>query len=452
MSQEQHPQQFLPDMGESPYLAEMPAPNPKRRLNATPWSTSFECDLIDTSNGVFTHEDLRLLANVNCSHLSSGTAPTLLSLKQHAQSLAILIKKISVSTGPVFIGDGTLTVENEAFDWLADLSKPYENIDKYHNLPLRALQNQIASEDEMLGVTHHCPLTIRKNLGGYARGRVRLPPYESGHGLLMHANECLELLDDDFGETGGLISMLPFSSGADSEQMACARNTLTGQWLIHHQHLTLRQRELECDLANLTDILAKEASIPRQILHYPPEEHDRRTKRQDRYILTNIGDDVTDLIHEHLDKREAEEQRHLRLCEARGVHTKGHDQGIIQLDVVSRVSRIKGHGKESPIFILPCSEEHPGVLATREAERKAPEIRLVARKPDKEAKRRQVFEAEVAAETARELERVRREHVVLRHLYEQQLALMVGMGNGPDEGKKRKRVEDGGSGNTERTP
>ncbi|VUC34622.1 unnamed protein product [Clonostachys rosea] len=435
MSQEQGHQQQLPDVGESPYVHEIRAPNPERRINATPWSTSYECDLIDTSNGIFTQDDLRLLAHINCSYLSSGTAPTLLSLKQHAQSLAILIRKISVSTSQVFIGDDAQAVENEAFDWLADLGKPYENSDKNHNLPLEALQNHIASENEVLGVTHHCPLTIRKNTGASSRGQLKLPPYESGHGLLMHANECLELLDEDFGETGGLISMLPFNSGADSEQMACARNTLTGQWLVHYQHLVMRQRELECDLAKFTDILAKEASIPRQLLHYPPQQDNQTTRPQGRYILTNIGDDVTDRIHKLLDKRETEEQKHLSLCEARGVHTRGHNKGIVQLDVVSRVSRIKGHGKESPIYVLPCYEEHPGVLATRAVERKTPEIRLVARKPDRDAERRRVLEAEMTAESTRELERLRHQCAEMQHFIQHQLARMVTR-NGQNEGQQ----------------
>ncbi|KAK7217376.1 hypothetical protein V2G26_005379 [Clonostachys chloroleuca] len=435
MSQEQHPQQLPPDMGENPYLAEIPVPNPQRRIGATTWSTSYECDLIDTSNGIFTQEDLRLLSHVNCSYLSSGTAPTLLSLKQHAQSLAILIKKISVSTSQVFIGADAQTVENEAFDWLGDLSKSYENNDKNHNLPLHALQNQIASENEVLGVTHHCPLTIRKNIGGSARGRLRLPPYESGHGLLMHANECLELLDDDFGETGGLLSMLPSNSDADSEQMAAARNTLIGQWLIHHQHLAFRQRELEVDLANLTDILAKEASIPHQLINYPPQENDQRTERQDRYILTNIGDDVTNLIHDLLDKKEVEDQDHLRLSEARGVHSRGHVKGIVQQDVVSRVSRLKGQGREAPIFILPYSEQHPGTLATRKAERKTPEIRLVARKPNQEVERRWAFEREMADEKARELERLHGQYAILYHHYQQQQAWIMARENGLNGGQ-----------------
>jgi hypothetical protein len=419
-------------MGVSPYLAEIPVSNPQRRIDATSWSTSFECDLIDTSNGIFTQEDLRLLAHVNCSYLSSGTAPTLLSLKQHAQSLAILIKKISVSTSHVFIGDDAEIVENEAFDWLADLSKPYENNDATHNTPLHALQNQIASENEVLGVTHHCPLTIRKNIGASARGRLRLPPYESGHGLLMHANECLELLDDDFGETGGLLSMLPSNSEADSQQMASARNTLIGQWLIHHQHLAFRQRELEVDLANMTDILAKEASIPRQLVHYPPQENNQRTERQDRYILTNIGDDVTNFIHDLLDKKEVEDQDYLRLCEARGVHSRGHVKGIVHQDVTSRVSRIKGHGRDSPIFILPCSEGHPGVRATREAERKTPEIRLVARKPSRGVERRLAHEREMADENARELETLRGEYAILQHHYQLQQAWIMARENGPN--------------------
>ncbi|CAG9973872.1 unnamed protein product [Clonostachys byssicola] len=435
MSQEQQPQKLSHDMEVNPYLASTIISNPQRRIDDTPWSTSFECDLIDTSNGIFTQEDLRLLAHVNCSYLSSGKAPTLKSLKQHAQSLAILIKKISVSTSHVFIGDNAPIVENEAFDWLADLSKPYENTDASHNIDLHALQNQISSEIEVTGIIHHCPLTIRKNMGASARGRPRLPPYESGHGLLMHANECLELLDDDFGETGGLLSMLPSNSEADSQQMASARNTLVGQWLIHHQHLAFRQRELEVDLANMTDILAKEASIPHQLVHYPPQENDQSTERQDRYILTNIGDDVTDFIHDLLDKEEAKDQDHLSLCEARGVHSRGHVKGIVQQDVTSRVSRIKGHGRKSPIFILPCSEQHPGVRATRKVERKTPEIRLVARKPSKGVERRLAHEREMADENANELDSLRRQYAALQQHCQLQQAWIMARVNGPDGGE-----------------
>jgi hypothetical protein len=46
---------------------------------------------------------LACLQNANCSYLSSGVPPTLLQLKQHAQSLTVLIKELTISTNQALV-------------------------------------------------------------------------------------------------------------------------------------------------------------------------------------------------------------------------------------------------------------------------------------------------------------------------------------------------------------
>ncbi|KAK3319367.1 hypothetical protein B0H66DRAFT_559333 [Apodospora peruviana] len=103
---------------------------------------------------------------MNCGYLSTHRAPpTLLALKQHAQSLCILIhalnptlKSAEILTGeptssqggdtqPEYLiapSDDPLTIKyerNDAFDFLSDLSVPYTNSDPNHNKPLIGLMN-----------------------------------------------------------------------------------------------------------------------------------------------------------------------------------------------------------------------------------------------------------------------------------------------------------------------
>lgn len=229
------------------------------------------------------HDDeAALLRHVNCSLLSTpGVPPTLLALKQHAQSLTYLISMISPHGGDdeaveVLVGraknatkagtgrsskrrktgdtadtditDGSLlhdltsgtndTTTDNPFDWL-DLSRPYTNdADPGHHRPLVDLVNEVRARHDVLDTTHQCPLTTYtpRNGGRYARGPNanvdkgderdwdeetfdKPRPYATHHNLLLHANLCLERLDHEYAGMGGLLSLLPTGTvGADDKE------------------------------------------------------------------------------------------------------------------------------------------------------------------------------------------------------------------------------------------
>jgi len=86
-----------------------------------------------------------------------------LQLKQHAQSLAVLIREMSVSPHRMGVIDGADAnvpgfQDNEKFDWLNDLQKMYTCEDNHHNQPLTSILNLIESSPETGVVRERCPL------------------------------------------------------------------------------------------------------------------------------------------------------------------------------------------------------------------------------------------------------------------------------------------------------
>lgn len=215
-----------------------------------------------------------LLRTLNCSYLSThGVAPTLLALKQHAQSLCILIhalvptlqageiadgnpnkvrgtnkKKSSTGKGnagsddtgaaedSIVIddddtGDAVRPIKSQDDDegnWKSkyvgaddELTFRYEMNDAFDFLT--DLTKPYANDDP----SHHKPLTGLLNevrardetVGNVyhcplseSKPRAKhepQKPYANHHALIMHANECLERLDHEFSSTGGLLSILP---------------------------------------------------------------------------------------------------------------------------------------------------------------------------------------------------------------------------------------------------
>jgi hypothetical protein len=71
---------------------------------APPYRSTYFAELVRENKNIS-----HLLQHVNCNYLNTdGVAPTLTQLKQHAQSLAIMIKTLSLSTNPVIIdGQGS---------------------------------------------------------------------------------------------------------------------------------------------------------------------------------------------------------------------------------------------------------------------------------------------------------------------------------------------------------
>ncbi|KAL2267004.1 hypothetical protein VTJ83DRAFT_4281 [Remersonia thermophila] len=388
--------------------------------------------------------DTGLFRHVNCTYLSThGVPPTLLALKQHAQSLCALILQLSPTLEPGEIGirggqnrdgdddkDGTedpLAVRyrlNDAFDFLDDLSTPYDNNDPDHHRPLLALVNEVRSRDEARGVTHyHCPLAAAEPPRSKG-GKIR--PYASHHNLVLHANACLERLDHEFSPTGGLMSLLPVVTplagqklvGDDDDDggndngpgphrppavdpalphpdLANARNSLLGQWLHFTQALVARTHDLERAYGAALDVLAGEATVPHELLAsgaassasggggggrplvYP----------QDRWILAHAGDAVFELVHSLLDRQEALARSRERALARNGAVGDGagfaDKGGLVYVDVATRYYRVApptgsgesgGGGSARPaqhrstLFVLPAWEHHPGVAHTRAAE------------------------------------------------------------------------------------
>ncbi|KAH6890604.1 hypothetical protein B0T10DRAFT_486304 [Thelonectria olida] len=367
-------------------------------IPSSPWANSYASEYTTPDSGRLTAEEVKLLQHVNCSYLSSGTPPTLLALKQHAHSLVNLINKLAPTTKGAPIAhldedeDGYAFYPGDAFDWLSSLNTPYNSDSDSHHVPLWGIHNTVCAESEEKGLQHHCPLTEVANSGPWAEKDGKRKPYQTHHQLAMHANECLEILDHEYSATGGLMSLLP--PGVDNEetaQHAGVRNSLLGQWLSHHQHLVLRMHELEISYANALDALAGEAVVPYQIVRHSGPDGVSRGREiaypQDRWILCNVGDDVSSHIHAMLDKAEASYTEKHKIWKKAGVSGERiwHEErggnwyakGIIPVDLMTRYYRIAGKGHQSPLFVLPAIN-HPGVSETRKMEERPTIFTIVA--------------------------------------------------------------------------
>lgn len=360
-------------------------------VRGTHWSLPY------VSNHSFLNsQKAKLLEHVNCSYLSTpGRPPTLLALKQHAQSLAVLISMINPSreSGEIDnanVKDGETTrafTQHEAFDWLNNLLVHYDSLDKDHQRPLNSLVNLIRSNSDIDGVEYHCPLeTIPQQLVEENK-EAQYRPFENHLTLLMHANDCLERLDHEYSALGGLLSIIPTDqpTANESEALKSAKETLVGQWILHTQHLVTRMHELEINYGNCLELLANEAIVPAQ--HNSAHGPDGRSGReivfpQDRWILANAGEDVFNFIHQTLDKKEAALDRVDKVHEEHGVvggtlYEQDKTRGIVAVEISTRFYRIKGSG-HGPLFVLPAYGDRPGTEYLREMEGRPPVITLPA--------------------------------------------------------------------------
>ncbi|XXG98767.1 Cell wall integrity and stress response component 4 [Hypoxylon texense] len=333
----------------------------------------------------------KMLGHVNCGYLSTpGRPPTLESLKQHAQSLTFLISTLAPSSRGGLVDtqnnpdrgktiDPQMFVENQAFDWLNNLQVPYDNIDRAHKKPLNSLVNLVKKNSDERGVEFHCPMErlpieyIENN-----KGRQTFP-FQNHMTLLMHANECLERLDHEYSAMGGLLAILPTDRDnvAEHPDLAKAKQTLIGQWLLYTQHLTGRMHELEIAYANALDILAGEALVPAQ--HLSASGPDGRSGReivfpQDRWLLANAGEDVFEFIHRHLDRREDFQNSEDEIYrDERVVGDRLQDgssiRGIVEVDLMTRFYKLKGSG-HGTIFVLPAFADRPNTEHIRDMEKR----------------------------------------------------------------------------------
>lgn len=368
------------------------------------------------------HDDeTHMLRHMNCSLLSTpGVPPTLLALKQHAQSLAYLISMLNPHGGDeeaveVLLGrakkaskagsgtdrankrrktdtnvsDGSLlhnlvlgtkdTAIDNPFDWL-DLSQPYTNKDDpSHNRPLIDLVNEVKARHDVLGTTYTCPLTTYtpRNGGRFSRGadskekasndddrewdedNLEKPrPYASNHGLLLHANMCLERLDHEYAATGGLLSLLPISMGDKKEdegpELKAAHNTLVGQWLTFTQNLVGRTHELETAYANALHLLQGQASSA------------PTGAEADRWQMINANDVVWADVHSKIDKAAEADSSWGDERREQGVSgeqaSSPETNHTVYVDINTRFYRVDVGGSHSrgPIYVCPIGA--PGNL------------------------------------------------------------------------------------------
>ncbi|ORY65234.1 uncharacterized protein BCR38DRAFT_432183 [Pseudomassariella vexata] len=337
-------------------------------------------------------DNLNMLQHVNCSYLSTpGRPPTLEALKKHAQSLTVLISQFAPSSGPGEINNARSQDpqarrfnRDEAFDWLNDLQTPYSNADRAHHRPLNSLTNRVKSNSDIDGVQYHCPLEEHPILPQQPKSesaklfkKERQFRLHARHtNLLMHANECLEMLDHEFSATGGLLSILPTQQGLEAKQLESVKDTLVGQWLVFTQQLICRMHELEIAYANSLDLLKGEAVVPMQHLSiHGPDGRSGRTIvfPQDRWILANAGDDVLQFLHQSLDKKEIsagdieKQQKAMGVIGETLIGSTATARGIVHLDLNTRFYRIKGD-QRGPIYVLPAYADRPGTAYTREME------------------------------------------------------------------------------------
>jgi len=336
--------------------------------------------------------ELYMMQHVSCCFLSTrGVAPTLLALKQHAQSLCYLISCLEPQTRPMQIdskdSNNRIMRTTNPFDWMADMTRPYTNADPDHHRPLTDLMNQVKSSHDVLGVRYHCPL---EEHAPREEGAPR-KPYAAHANLLQHANECLERVDHEYSTSGGLLSVLPTDEDCDTDDLRSARNSLVGQWLTYTQQLVGRMHELEMAYGNALDVLAGEAVVPLQ--HMTVLGPDGRSGRevaypQDRWVLANAGDDVFDLLHTMLDRAEALAEEKEKIWRADGGVVgermwlderggKAYARGIIPINVSTRYYRLKGQGRNT-IFVVPAWDLHPATQGTKDLEAKPTVVTVVA--------------------------------------------------------------------------
>lgn len=350
---------------------------------AGPWESHF------TLNPPLEPENAKTLSHVNCSYLSTtGLPPSLTQLKKHAQSLAVLIKHLSVSTQEGLIDNANIDGaaahafhHNETWDWLNDLQTAYENDDHHHNIPLTSVVNRL---EDYGGVDRYiCPMhTAAEENPPHGLSL----PYASHQGLIAHANEILELLDHEYSAKGGLLSILP---GKDEvEDRKKAESTLLGQMILHMQRLTERHHNLEYLYANALDILKGEAAAPAQTLSKlgPKGRQGREiVYPQDRYVLANAGEDVWSFLQSEFNRKEYADLKVDQTYRDNGLsgeklwtRSGGRDyaRGITALDISTRYYRLRNDPLNT-IFVIPAYETNPTVSVTREMEKNSTVVSVV---------------------------------------------------------------------------
>lgn len=322
------------EKGESAVSVEKEEPSIEKSDWSGPYSSRF----------LQLHEHLRpLLKHVNCNYLSTrGQAPTLLELKQHSQALAILIKHLTFSTGPTAIDSvdacaSSAELTGRAFDYLADLSKEYVNIDTAHGKPLTGCMNTLEDRGALYrGGRDHCPLHRAPTAG---RPGSSATPYATHEALIKHADEILARLDHDFGAEGGILGILPLDGDGGPEANKLGRNSVLGQWISFTRRVVNKAHELGQSLEDALEHLAGEAVVPKALKSEKSlrDKPDGLLTIQDQWVVTMSPRTVQqfDTVFTLLEGDNAEQ-----------------DSNLLTITGQTRYSRLRG-GKT--IFIQPSS-------------------------------------------------------------------------------------------------
>jgi len=316
---------------------------------------------------------LDLLEHVNCSYLSSSTlrAVTLEELKQHAHSLTVLIRHLSVSTTYGAVDnrgkDDAGFIDCEAFDWLNDLSAPYANEDETHSLPLTTLQNQLLDDAKIVveqgranqQYRYACPMMRSDVTLG---SRQKLLPLATNEQLARHANEILERLDHEFSSSGGILGMLPVTGFGQEKVREIGEKSLLGQLIAFTRSLVLRCHDLERSYANALDVVTGEAFVPREMLSQIGtigRQPKPVSYAQDRFVLCNVVQEQWSWLNNRLTLAEMEQQERQQV-------------GLLaSVEVPTKYYRLKG---QSTVFIVPQWE---GTSATRTMEERPTVVQVV---------------------------------------------------------------------------
>jgi hypothetical protein len=339
-----------------------------------------------TSKPRLAQEVLDCLKHVNCSYLSSGVPPNLLQLKQHAQSLTVLIREMTISTLPALIDNehaGTRPFhENESFDWLNDLQKPYFTMEAHHRQPLTSILNTIETNPVTCNPRNKCPLQQIDDTDPM----VPSHPYARHEPLIQHANEVLERLDHEYSARGGLLSIFP--ADMKKEDREKAEKTVLGQMIFWVQNLVQRIHHLERLYANAMDLLAKEAVVPTETLS-SLGTRGRKGREvvypQDKFVLVNAGDDLWEFLNAEFERKEVidtQVDKNYRDLGATGEAIwaqrggKEFAKGITFIDVYTRYYRLRDNPLKT-VFVIPAYEIHPGTKVTREIEQQPTVVSVV---------------------------------------------------------------------------
>lgn len=332
---------------------------------------------------------LACLKHVNCSYLSSDKPPNLLQLKQHAQSLTVLIREMTVSTKAGIIDNENANLpyarpfeDSQSFDWLNNLEEMYDIEDEHHNQPLTSILNMLERSPVTAENRNKCPLHELVD----ADALVQPYPLATHTRLIQHANELLERLDHEYSAQGGLLAIYP--TNQKKEYREKAEKTVLGQMIFWVQNLVQRIHHLERLYANALDLLAKEAVVPTETLS-SLGTRGRKGREvvypQDKFVLVNVGDDLWDFLNAEFERKEVidtQVDKNYRDLGTTGekiwAQRGGREfaQGITYIDVYTRYYRLRDNPLKT-IFIIPAYEIHPGTLVTREIEQQPTVVSVV---------------------------------------------------------------------------